>query len=234
MKILVISDLHANWPALEAVLTAEPFDHLVVGGDLVSYGPHPHEVVDAVRQHATIAVRGNHDEALARRVECGCSPSNRPLADATQRLHRRVLSTEELGVLGALPKTARLDVGGHALFAVHASPRDELYSYALTPDAPNDVLERELGEVAADYVILGHTHLPMVRRLGSRLVINPGSVGQPRDGDPRASYALIEDGAVTLKRAAYDVGRTVRDLRTLGLEAAITDRLVALLETGRA
>jgi putative phosphoesterase len=234
MKILVISDLHANWPALEAVLTAEPFDRLVVGGDLVSYGPHPREVVDAVSRHATLVVRGNHDEALARRIECGCSPSNRPLANATQRVHHRLLSTEELGVLGALPKTARLDIGGQALFAVHAAPRDELYSYALTPAAPDDVLERELGEVTADYIVLGHTHLPMVRRLGSRLVLNPGSVGQPRDGDPRASYAVIEDGVVTLRRAAYDIDRTARDIRALGLEAPLAERLVAILATGGA
>ncbi len=74
----------------------------------------------------------------------------------------------------------------------------------------------------------------MVRQLGSRLVSNPGSVGQPRDGDPRASYAVIEDGAVTLRRAAYDIDRTARDIRALGLEAPLADRLVAILETGGA
>jgi hypothetical protein len=72
MRMLVISDLHANWPALEAVLAAEPHDHLLVVGDLVSYGPHAREVVEYIRQHATLAVRGNHDQALAHQVECRC------------------------------------------------------------------------------------------------------------------------------------------------------------------
>jgi diadenosine tetraphosphatase ApaH/serine/threonine PP2A family protein phosphatase len=73
----------------------------------------------------------------------------------------------------------------------------------------------------------------MVRRIGAQLVVNPGSVGQPRDGDPRASYAVIEDGVVTLKRAAYDTERTIRDLRALGLDGDITHRLIAILKNGR-
>ena len=89
MKILAISDLHANWPALEPVLAAESFDRLLVGGDLVSYGPHPREVVDFVRGHATIVVRGNHDEALAHSVDCRCAPSSKPLAEATGTRSRR-------------------------------------------------------------------------------------------------------------------------------------------------
>ncbi|PWU24172.1 MAG: YfcE family phosphodiesterase [Candidatus Rokuibacteriota bacterium] len=234
MRILVISDLHANWPALEAVLTAEPHDHLLVVGDLVSYGPHAREVVEYVRQHATLAVRGNHDEALARQVDCRCAPASKPLAEATRGRHREQLAADEIAFLGDLPPTASLTAGGQTLFAVHASPRDHFYRYTLTPDAPDAHLAEETGEVEADYVLLGHTHLPLARRVGSRLLVNPGSVGQPRDGDPRASYAVIEDGDVQLKRAAYDVDRTVRDLRALGLTPDVADRLTAILRTGAA
>ncbi len=95
MKILVISDIHANWPALEAVIAAESFDRLVVGGDLVSYGPHPREVVSFVRRQATVAVRGNHDEALAHGSDCRCAPSSKPLAEATRAVHQTLLLRED-------------------------------------------------------------------------------------------------------------------------------------------
>src|SRR5262245_18279210 len=177
MRILVISDLHANWPALEAVLAAEPHDRLLVIGDLVSYGPHAAPVVEYVRQHAAIAVRGNHDEALAHQVDCRCAPASKPLAEATRARHREQLAAGQIAFLAGLPACASLEVDGRRLFAVHASPRDRLYRYTLTPDAPEEHLAAETEDVDAEYVLLGHTHLPMVRRVGSRMVINPGSVG---------------------------------------------------------
>lgn len=108
MRILVISDLHANWPALEAVLAAQPFDRVIVVGDLVSYGPRPREVVEWVRRHATVAVRGNHDDALACGSDCRCAPSSKPLATATRAVHRQLLSLEDVQFLGSLPRTASL------------------------------------------------------------------------------------------------------------------------------
>jgi len=234
MKILAISDIHANWPALEAVIAAESFDRLLVGGDLVSYGPHPRQVVDFVRRHATVAVRGNHDEALAHDVDCRCAPSSKPLAEATRAVHRTLLSRGAVEYLGALPLTATLEEAGHGFFCVHASPLEHLYRYTLMPEAPDDHLRHEIASVHEEYVLLGHTHFPMARRIGAQTVINPGSVGQPRDGDPRASYAVIEDGIVTLKRTAYDTDRTIADLRALGLPPDIRVRLVAILKNGRA
>ena len=233
MKILVISDLHANGPALEAVLAAESFDRLVVAGDLVSYGPHPREVVNVARSRATVVVQGNHDAALARGIDCRCAPSSKPLAEATRAVHRTLLPSEDLRFLAGLPRTASFSDGARTFFVVHASPRNHLYRYTLTPDAPAEHLRKQLGSVAADYVLLGHTHLPMARRVGARTVVNPGSVGQPRDGDPRASYAVIDDGAVTLKRVRYDIDRTIRGLSALPLAPAVVRSLVAILRTGR-
>jgi putative phosphoesterase len=184
MRILLISDLHANWPALQAIIAAEPCDYLMVGGDLVSYGPHPREVIEFVRSHATVAVRGNHDEALAHHVDCRCAPSSKPLAEATRAEHARMLSSDQTAYLGALPLTAALHLGGQTLFSVHASPQEHLYRYTLTPDAPDEFLQGELAGIQADVVLLGHTHFPMIRHLGGKTVINPGSVGQPRDGIP--------------------------------------------------
>ncbi len=233
MQILVISDLHANWPALEAVLGAQAFDRVIVVGDLVSYGPHPREVVEWVRSHATLMVRGNHDDALACGSDCRCAPTSKPLATATRAVHRELLSLEDIQFLGSLPRTASLQSAGQTLFAVHASPRDHLYRYTLTPQASDEHVRGQVGRVQADYVLLGHTHLPMVRSSGRRLVVNPGSVGQPRDGDPRASFAVIENGTVVLKRVAYDVERTVRDLRGLPVSPEIVDRLSSILRAGR-
>jgi len=233
MKILVISDLHANWTALEAVLSAESFDRLFVIGDLVSYGPHPREVVDFVRDRATLVVRGNHDNALALGVDCRCAPASKPLAEATRAVHRTQLSFDQTHWLGRLPLTAERREGRRIFYAVHASPRNHLFRYTLTPAASDDHLLRQVQSVRADYVLLGHTHFPMVRRAGRRMVVNPGSVGQPRDGDPRAAYAVIEDGAVTLKRAAYDVERTVGDLKQLPLAPAVVESLSAILRAGK-
>lgn len=233
MRILVISDLHANWPALEAILGTEPYDQAVVVGDLVSYGPHPGEVVDWVSHHASVAVEGNHDDALACGSDCRCAPSSKPLATATREIHRRLLTPEQIHYLEGLPRTASLDVAGARLFVVHASPRNHLYRYTLTPSASDEHLRHQVSGVKADYVLLGHTHLPMARGVGRKTVINPGSVGQPRDGDPRASYAVIEDGVVALKRVPYDVERTVGDLERLPLAPTIAERLISLLRRGR-
>lgn len=232
-RILLISDVHANWPALEAIVAAEPYDYLIVGGDLVSYGPHPREVVDFVRREATVAVRGNHDAALAHGVDCRCAPASKPLAEATRAVHRGMLSPAQTSYLGGLPLTGVLTLEDKRFFSVHASPRDHLYRYTLTPDAPGEHLRAEIADVDADVIVLGHTHFPMIRRVGNQTVINPGSVGQPRDGDPRASYAVIEDGVPELRRAAYDIDRTVHDLRALPLSPAIVDPLVAILKAGK-
>ncbi len=233
MRILVISDLHANWPALEAVLGIESFDRAIVVGDLVSYGPHPREVVEWVRGHATVVVRGNHDDALACGSDCRCAPTSKPLATATRAVHRDLLTPEDIRFLGSLPRTASLQSAGHTVFAVHASPRNHLYRYTLTPQASDEHVRGQVGRVEADYVLLGHTHLPMARSIGRRIVVNPGSVGQPRDGDPRASYAVIEDGSVALKRVAYDVERTIQDLRRMPIAPETIDSLVSILRAGR-
>jgi predicted phosphodiesterase len=157
MRALVISDLHANWPALEAVLAAESFDRLLVVGDLVSYGPHAPEVVECVKRQASLAVRGNHDDALARWTDCRCAPSSKPLAEATQARHREQLTPGQIAFLGESPTTASTSLDGHTLLAVHASPRDHLYRYTLTPGAAEQHLAEETGDVEAEYYDIERT-----------------------------------------------------------------------------
>ena len=231
MRILVISDPHANLAALEAV-TQEPFDCLICLGDLVGYGPAPNEVIRFVKEHALVAIRGNHDNALALDVDCQCAPPNKALAEATLAYHQTVLESENLDWLRTLPTSAEFKVDGYRFAAIHATPRDQLYGYEITPDLPDDQLRGEIEGVKADFILLGHTHLPMVRGIGSRVVVNPGSVGQPRDGIPEASYAIIEDGIAELKRCTYDLQKTVAALRNLPLKPDIINQLIALLEQG--
>src|SRR5574337_1935060 len=208
MRILLLSDLHANPAALEAV-AAERFDRLICLGDLVGYGPFPNEVIRFIREHAFATIRGNHDNALALDVECRCSPDLKALAEATLACHRTLLSSEELDWLRALPNSVEFTLDGYRFAAFHATPHDPLYGYEIAPELPDDQLREQIEGIKADFVLLGHTHLPMVRGIGSRVVVNPGSVGRPEDGNPEASYAIIEDGIVELKRCAYDLHRTV-------------------------
>ena len=151
MKVLIVSDIHANWPALSAVVAAEPYERLLCLGDIVDYGPHPRPCLEYIRQHADWTIRGNHDNALGLGVDCGCRGDFRELSVSTRAWHRTLM------------------------------------------------------------------------------VVNPGSVGLPRDSGGKANYAVYEQGAVTLKQVAYDVEATIADLRRGPLSTAVVERLAALL-----
>jgi len=231
MKLLVISDVHANWPALQAI--REEADAVVCLGDLVSYGPFPRECVAWVREHGMHVVRGNHDTALAYRVDPRAADFKRELASATLEHHRRLLSRGEVGWLRRLPKEVRFRFDEYSFHAVHASPKDPLYSYRLTPDLDDEALKKDLERVRADFVLVGHTHLPMSRGAWTKVILNPGSVGQPLDGNPRASYAVIQDGVAEIRRVAYDIEVTVAGIREMGLGDDVTRALITILLTGR-
>lgn len=230
-KLLVISDIHGNWPALQAI--REPADAVVCLGDIVSYGPFPRECVAWVRERAAYVVRGNHDTALSRGGEPGAAPHKRQLAVATLEHHRRLLSADEAAWLGDLPTEASLRMDDYRLRAFHATPTDHLFSYRITPDLADEELKKEVVDVRADIVLLGHTHLPMSRGAWTKVVLNPGSVGQPLDGDPRASYAVIEDGMAEIRRVTYDIEATAAGIREMGLAEDAAASLVAILKTGR-
>ncbi len=221
MRTLVLGDVHSNWLALSAV--DESFDHCLVVGDLVDYGVDPVPCVDWVREHATACIRGNHDHAVAQRVTPRGGPGFRSLAAATRPLHWRLLDGDRLRFLGRLPVSERVELGGLAFHLVHASPRDPMDEY-VGPDV--ETWRARLEDVDADVVCVGHTHVPYVLDLGDKRVLNPGSVGQPRDGDPRASYAIVEDGEITLHRVEYDVEAALRQVR----EAGVTGDALALAE----
>lgn len=228
MKILILSDVHGNAEALNAL--TESYDELWVLGDLVDYGPEPEEVIQDVRQRAALIVRGNHDHAVGNDVDPQCSPLFRAMAEATRRHAVKTLSDDDKKFLRDLPLTASVERDDRRFFLCHATPSDPLFAYC-APDSR--AWAQECATVDADIILVGHTHLPFVKRVGTRTVVNPGSLGQPKDGGPDASYAVWQDGEVTLRKVSYPVDRTVAKIKALPVPAGIAVALEQLLRTGR-
>jgi putative phosphoesterase len=235
MKLLIVSDIHGNWPALQAVLRAEPdADQILCLGDLVNYGPQPAECVRWAMQRlsAEWLIQGNHDRAVGRDEDPHCSGPYQPLAAATQAVSARLLTVEMKQFLAALEPLLRFQLGEAVFMACHAAPSEPLYHY-LPESSPVTLWESEVRTAGyPDFLLLGHTHEPLKTRFRKTLVVNPGSVGQPKHGDARAAYALWEDGEVTLRRAAYDVEQTIRAYDKLGLDRHTIDVLAEILRTG--
>ena len=227
MRILLLADIHANWPALQAI--TEPHDVCLCLGDLVDYGMEPAPCIDWVRQHAHVTVRGNHDHGAAQGVAVTGRNGFKYLTGATRVAARPRLSPDDQRFLARLPVTRQLTLDRTRFFLVHATPRDPLDEYA---PAEVDFWQRRLERVEADVVCVGHTHHPYVLEVGDKLVINPGSVGQPRDGDPRASYAVIEDFKVELRRVEYSVEDAVRTIEDSDLPEHAKTRLAEVLRNG--
>jgi putative phosphoesterase len=227
MRILLVSDIHANWPALEAI--DEPHDLCLCIGDLVDYCCEPGPVVEWVRRKASVCVRGNHDHMVAQNVATNGLAGYRYLSGVTRALSRERLDAAGIRYLAELPVTRYLTLDKKRFLLVHATPRDPLDEYA---PAEVDFWKRRLEGVGVDVVVVGHTHQPYLLDAGGVMVINPGSVGLPRDRDPRASYALWEDGKVTLKRVAYDVERAVRNVEEAPLPDLAKLMLMQVLRHG--
>lgn len=207
MRILVVSDIHANWPALAAI--REPHDICLCLGDLVDYGPDPGPCVRWAMENAHHTIRGNHDHGVAQGVPVRGERGYRYLTRASRPLMWNALGVEERRFLLRLPLTRRFTIDGRRFLLVHATPRDPLDEYVMRdPEA----WARRVEGAEADVVCVGHTHMQFSINAGGTLVVNPGSVGQPRDGDPRAAYAVIDGGTVELKRVAYPIEETVARL----------------------
>lgn len=244
MHYLILSDIHANLEALVAVLADArgEYDQIVCCGDLVGYGADPNAVCDWARENLHTVVRGNHDKACARPAVAGCF---NPRAQASTAWTRAALSSENLAHVAALPQGPAEIVGAHL---VHGSPIDE-DEYVLSEQE----VVRATARLRPGIYFFGHSHMQGgfqtdwkgVRRLPhpdastaertftlgpDRLyLINPGAVGQPRDGDPRAGYAIYrpEERVVHLRRVAYDIQRAQAKIRQAGLPTSLADRLAA-------
>ncbi|WP_137291184.1 metallophosphoesterase family protein [Natronorubrum halophilum] len=218
MKVGLISDVHGNRVALEAVLEdMPPVDQLLCAGDVVGYNPWPAECVDALRERGVPTVMGNHDAAV---VE-GTAFRFNGMARAGVEYAKTQLSADQFAWLESLPEERRECDGRVKL--VHGHPDDpERYTRYTYPDefSPR-LLEDE------DVLALGHTHIQGVERYAEGIVVNPGSVGQPRDGDPRAGYAVVDLEAMTVDtdRVEYDIETVQKAVSEAGLPERIGRRL---------
>jgi predicted phosphodiesterase len=240
MLTLVLSDIHGNIDALwaleqELARRGESCDQVLVLGDLVDYGPAPLASVDWVRRKAHHTVRGNHDHAFAMRTDCHSAPPFKEIALAMREHLRPHFDPAMLEYLRRLPTRIATPVDGASAVLVHATPHDPLFEW-VPPAAPDWKWLEALGQVAETntLVLLGHTHVPMVRSVGRATVVNPGSLGQPRDGDPRGCYAILRDGRPELRRLEYDVEAAVTRLRRLPLAPWHLEFLIDVLRTGQA
>jgi putative phosphoesterase len=233
LKALIISDIHGNLAAIKAVLRQEPDADLIVClGDLVDYGPKPAECIALVREVADIIVQGNHDYAVGTSADPQCSAEYAHLADVTEEYTLSVLSLEDRSYLANLPVEARFMIGSDKVTAVHAAPTDPRFEYR-PPETSDDDWQKEIvAGGSPNFLLLGHTHLPLIKKLGSTTVVNVGSVGQPKDGDPRAAYVVIENGVPVQKRAEYDIGATIAALHDTTLEKSDIDALAKILRSG--
>lgn len=226
-KIVIVSDIHGNLEALRALPTG--YDELWVLGDLVNYGPQPAEVVDFVREKASLVVRGNHDDALGFDRDPRCSVMFRRYAEEVQRYTASVLNKEQKKYLADLPLFLKTQRAAWSFYLCHAIPSDPLYAYC---SASSKTWPNECNEAGTDFLCVGHTHVQFFRQEGNRVVVNPGSIGQSKSGSPRATYAAWEGGSVVLHSYAYPVERTVERLRTMPVPREVQDFLIGVLETG--
>lgn len=206
MKLAIFSDIHANMPALRAVLEsieARRPDHVFCLGDLVGYAPWPNEVVDAIRRRHIPTIAGNYDEGVGLDSdECGCAyetDKEKERGTRSIRFTNEVIDEDHRRWLRTLPRHLRLEVGPQAdysILMVHGSPR-RINEY-LYEDRPASSIWRMMETVGADVMLFGHTHQPYHRIVrdesgdGCRHAVNTGSVGKPKDGDPRACWVTLE------------------------------------------
>lgn len=244
MRCLIVSDIHGNFAAFDAVLQAAPgYDQVWCLGDIVGYGPEPRECIQRLRNLPFVAVAGNHDWAVANRVDL-----NDFNADAQEAAHwtHSQLHPSDLEWLSHLPE--RLVLDGFTL--VHGSPRHPIWEYILQPS----IARASFAYFDTPFCLVGHTHVPIMYALtegregircrthvppqdaplpltdAPRMIVNPGSVGQPRDGNPLAAYAILDTEAQTLSfhRQSYAVEETQRKMDAHHLPT----RLIARLSLG--
>ncbi|RLM56790.1 metallophosphoesterase [Halobellus sp. Atlit-31R] len=215
MQVAVISDVHANKVALDAVFADLPaVEALVCAGDVVGYNPRPADCVAALRERDVPTVMGNHDRAVA----SGTSFRFNSMAAAGVEHAREELDDDALAWLADLPDERTVLDG--RLKLVHGHPEDpDRYTY------PEEFAPKMLD--SEDVLVTGHTHVQGHEEFEEGIVMNPGSVGQPRDGDPRAAYALVDLDALTVeeRRVAYDVDAVADEVTAAGLPDRIGERL---------
>jgi len=231
--IALLGDVHANLPALEAVLAhaqAQGAAQIWNIGDFVGYGAFPNEVVQRLRQAAELNILGNYDLKALHfpEKEKRWRKNKRPEKYLAFRWAHQELSKENRRYLLSLPEEIRLEVAGQRILLTHASPASS--EEHLYPETPQEHLVELAEQAQADIIIFGHSHRHFARTAAGTLFINTGSVGRPDDGDPRACYALLEISEASLQvhhvRLEYDIARAVAEIRRRGLPEAFAQMIL--------
>jgi putative phosphoesterase len=234
-RAAIITDLHGNMPALEAALGR--IEQLGVadvycGGDLVGYGSRPNEVCALIEERKIPTIYGNYDYAIARDLDdCGCfypTPQDREIGQGSVAWTLAHTNDRSKRYMHELPFDLRFELAGTRVRLVHGSPR-KVNEYLLE-DRAASTFERIARLADCDILLFGHTHKPWAREYAGVLFVNCGSVGKPKDGDPRGSFALLEERAgevqLSIKRNAYDAEAVAEEIRDVGLPSELADQLV--------
>jgi putative phosphoesterase len=235
-RVAVITDIHGNLEALEATLAwidGEGIDRIYCGGDLVGYGAYPNEVCALIEERQIPTIYGNYDYAIARDLDdCGCAyvtEHDRELGQQSVAWTLKNTDAPAKSFMRTLPFDLRFEVGATSVHLVHGSPR-KVNEY-LFEEKPASLYERLAAAEDAQTLVFGHTHKPWVRAYGGVLFVNCGSVGKPKDGDPRAGFAVLTeaDGQldVTIQRVEYDAEQAAHDVAAAGLPSEYADKLLA-------
>ncbi len=236
-RVAIITDIHGNLPALEASLAAIEVigvDGLYCGGDLVGYGPHPTEVCALIEGRGISTIYGNYDYAIGRELEdCGCAyvtEHDRELGKQSVAWTLAHTDQRAKDFMRGLPFDLHFTLGERTVHLVHGSPR-KVNEY-LFEDKPPRLYKRLARAESDEVLVFGHTHKPWIHTYGGVLFVNCGSVGKPKDGDPRAAFAMLElDPAgrvqASIERVPYDAQAVAREVAAAGLPGEYAEKLVA-------
>ena len=235
MRLAIFSDVHANLPALEAVLAdiaTAKVDSRYCLGDLVGYAPWPNEVLERLQREGIPVVMGNYDDGAGfDRDECGCAyidPVEKALGDESFAWAKGHTNERNKAYLRSLAPQIRFEQDGRRFLLVHGSPR-RMNEY-LFEDKPDATFARIAAGADADVIVCGHTHKPYTKKIGESLFVNVGSAGKPKDGDPRACWVLIDTSSdevkVEFRRVPYDVRLAARAVRDSGLPDEFANQLL--------
>ena len=233
MRVAILSDIHGNLVSLDACLSdlqqQGGADVIVAAGDLCVDGPKPKKVLARLAEVGAQCIRGNTDRYIAERDEVGLPPAERAQLQWT----RDDLGEKLIAWLGALPFSLRFGGSENELLIVHANPAND--DEHLWPDAEDEVLERLIGTETANAIAFGHLHLPYVRVWRGKMLVNVASAGLPKDGDPRAGYAIATQRTagweVKHRRVAFDVKKVATQLADCGIPGSV--ELIATLRRHR-
>ena len=234
-RVAVITDIHGNLPALEAALARIDdldVDATYCGGDLVGYGPWPNEVCRLISERQIPTIYGNYDYAIGRDLEdCGCAyrdPHDRALGELSIAWTLAYTDDDSKEFMGGLPFDLRFELVGQRVRLVHGSPR-KVNEY-LFEDKPARTFERIANGADCDVLVFGHTHQPWVHTYADVLFVNCGSVGKPKDGDPRGAFAVLEasDSGVEarIERVEYDADYVAGEVADAGLPPEYGEKLL--------